>query len=177
MPGEALAFQDNTFTHSITNIGILVFADGAKGAREIYRTLKLGGTAIVTSWEFLGVGPPMRQACLKVRLGEKPVELPIEKVWFQPAHLEKTMREAGFGDGVELKSAEFGIKAESLPLLFEAFRPEMRKTLVGWAEEELEELNREFLKMAEEAAVLVDGTDGEKVLGVKMKTIIAVCRK
>ncbi|KAJ4168552.1 hypothetical protein NW754_010470 [Fusarium falciforme] len=32
MPGEKLEFQDETFTHSITNLGILFFTDGDAGA-------------------------------------------------------------------------------------------------------------------------------------------------
>src|SRR5690606_8037008 len=50
MPGEELDFPDGTFSHSVTNLGILFFADGDAGAREIYRTLKPGGVAVVTSW-------------------------------------------------------------------------------------------------------------------------------
>lgn len=54
MPGEKLGFADTMFTHSITNLGILFFSDGRVGVREIYRTLKPGGTAVVTTWGELG---------------------------------------------------------------------------------------------------------------------------
>lgn len=53
MPGEDLRFPDNHFTHSFTNQGIVFFKDGEKGAKEIYRTLKHGGTAIVTTWKYI----------------------------------------------------------------------------------------------------------------------------
>ena len=53
MPGEILEFPDKHFTHSFTNLGILFFKSPAAGAEEIWRTLKPGGIAIVTSWSRL----------------------------------------------------------------------------------------------------------------------------
>jgi ubiquinone/menaquinone biosynthesis C-methylase UbiE len=44
---ESLSFPDNYFTHSINNIGIFfTTSTGLDGAKEIYRTLQPGGTAV-----------------------------------------------------------------------------------------------------------------------------------
>src|SRR5579871_320693 len=51
MDSESLNFKDNTFTHSITNFGLFIFPNPDKGAREIFRTLKPDGTAVVTTWK------------------------------------------------------------------------------------------------------------------------------
>lgn len=183
MPGEELGFPDGTFTHSVTNIGILVFQDGEKGAREIYRTLKASSdhnssVAVVTSWQFLGFAGAMREACLKVRPGEEPFSLPIDKAWFDLAHLEKIMRDAGFGDDVEMSSAEFAMGVDSLPLLFGAFEPEMRKALVGWSDEEFARYKEEFVRMGEETATVMKGVADEiEKKALPMRASIAVCRK
>ncbi|KAM7187300.1 S-adenosyl-L-methionine-dependent methyltransferase [Naviculisporaceae sp. PSN 640] len=181
MPGENLDFPDETFTHSITNIAILVFEDGPKGAREIYRTLKatsdLSSMAVVTSWTFLGFGQPMREACLAVRPGEEPFSLPIDKVWFDPAHLEKVMKEAGFGENVEVHIEEFAMGVANLHLLFEAFRPEMKKALVGWTEDEFDKYKSEFVRIATKSATLMKGGDGNEKLAVPMRASVAICRK
>jgi ubiquinone/menaquinone biosynthesis C-methylase UbiE len=43
--------KDEMFTHSITCMGVFAFPDPVKGVREIYRTLQVGGTAVVTTWK------------------------------------------------------------------------------------------------------------------------------
>ncbi|KAK4221124.1 S-adenosyl-L-methionine-dependent methyltransferase [Podospora fimiseda] len=174
MPGEQLSFPDETFTHSITNIGILVFQDGQKGAKEIYRTLKKGeGRAIITSWSHIGFAKPLAEASLAVRPEEgTPFRLPIDPVWLDPQYLEVTMREAGFGDEVKVEQVTFGIGVESSPLFFEAFRPEMIKFLEDWKEEHFERIKEEFVKRAEGSAVDLEGN-----LAVRMCASVAICQK
>lgn len=48
--GQALPFADNTYHHSFSLFGLMFFPDRVKGFSEMYRTLKKGGTAIVSSW-------------------------------------------------------------------------------------------------------------------------------
>lgn len=48
--GQALPFQDNSYHQSFSLFGLMFFPDRAKGFSEMYRTLKKGGTAIVSSW-------------------------------------------------------------------------------------------------------------------------------
>ncbi|KAK4166827.1 S-adenosyl-L-methionine-dependent methyltransferase [Cladorrhinum sp. PSN259] len=179
MPGEALDFPDETFTHSITNIGILVFKDGKKDAREIYRTLKRdGGVAVVTSWSRKGFAKPLAEASLAVRPeeeGGKPFRLPIDHVWFDPGYLNSTMREAGF-DKVEMKEITFGFGVRNLPLLLEAFRPEIKKALQGWGEDEFERMKELFITKGEEVAEVIEG-DLHGELALKMTASIAICRK
>jgi ubiquinone/menaquinone biosynthesis C-methylase UbiE len=51
-PAQNLPFDDNMFTHSITNYVILRLSDeeGSEACKEIYRTLKKGGSAAVSAW-------------------------------------------------------------------------------------------------------------------------------
>ena len=57
MSGQDLRFRDATFDASVTNFGIFFFPDPAQGMKEIYRTLKDGGVAVVTCWKELGFMP------------------------------------------------------------------------------------------------------------------------
>ncbi|KAH6910467.1 hypothetical protein BKA70DRAFT_1424132 [Coprinopsis sp. MPI-PUGE-AT-0042] len=48
---EALSFSDDYFDLSAMNLGIFFTSNaGLDGAKEIYRTLKPGGTAVVNCW-------------------------------------------------------------------------------------------------------------------------------
>ena len=56
MNSQELDFPDAYFTHSITNFSIFNFQDALAGVREIHRTLKPSGQAVITTWERFGIG-------------------------------------------------------------------------------------------------------------------------
>jgi SAM-dependent methyltransferase len=92
---ESLSFPDNTFTHSITNIAIFFTSSaGLDGAREIYRTLKPGGTAVVNCWAHVTWLFPVRAVHEVIRLG-KPFPTPVV-AWHDGQHIQTVMKEAGF---------------------------------------------------------------------------------
>jgi len=54
MDSTSLSFSDDTFTHSIGNALLFVLPnDGIDALKEMYRTLKPGGIAIVNSWAYI----------------------------------------------------------------------------------------------------------------------------
>lgn len=92
---EALDFKDNTFTHSITNIAIFFTSSaGLDGAKEIYRTLQLGGTAVVNCWAHVTWLLPVKAVHDTIRPG-KPFPTPVV-AWHDGKHIQNVMREAGF---------------------------------------------------------------------------------
>ncbi|KAF9700613.1 hypothetical protein EKO04_001884 [Ascochyta lentis] len=92
---EALTFKDNTFTHSITNIAIFfTSAAGVDGAKEIYRTLKPGGVAVVNCWAHVTWLMPVKTVHELVRPG-KPFPTPVV-AWHDGQHIQQVMKEAGF---------------------------------------------------------------------------------
>jgi len=92
---EALDFPDGTFTHSFTNIAIF-FTSGAglDGAKEVYRTLQPGGTAVVNCWAHVTWLLPVRAVHEHIRPG-KPFPTPVV-AWHDGKHIQKVMRDAGF---------------------------------------------------------------------------------
>lgn len=92
---EALSFSDATFTHSFTNIAIFfTLGAGLDGAREIYRTLQPGGTAVVNCWAHVTWLLPVRAVHEHIRPG-KPFPTPVV-AWHDGRHIRKVMRDAGF---------------------------------------------------------------------------------
>jgi ubiquinone/menaquinone biosynthesis C-methylase UbiE len=94
---NALSFPDETFTHSITNIGIFFTGSaGLDGAKEIYRTLKPGGIAVVNCWQSVTWLHPI-VAVHNVLRPEKPFPAPTIN-WSDGVQIQKIMKEAGFSE-------------------------------------------------------------------------------
>ncbi|KAL6709071.1 hypothetical protein ACN47E_001887 [Coniothyrium glycines] len=92
---EKLSFPENSFTHSITNIGIF-FTTGAglDGAREVYRTPKPGGIAVVNCWEALAWLTPFKQTHQILR---PDIPYPTPRIlWNDGTQLQRVMSGAGF---------------------------------------------------------------------------------
>ncbi|GKT56668.1 methyltransferase type 11 [Colletotrichum tofieldiae] len=176
MPGESLDFQDATFNHSITSLGLMFFTDAVKGATEIFRTLKVGGTAIVTGWEELGYIPIIRRLQQEIRPSDEPFNLPVSPQWFDPVHTEKILRAGGFED-IEMRSELVHWAAETdeevASLIVQMFGPFVFK---DW--------NQAEKKRAEELlpGIVSQWTGhierhGKRYVGFKMKATVALCRK
>ncbi|QUC16370.1 uncharacterized protein UV8b_00611 [Ustilaginoidea virens] len=178
MPAEKLDFPDATFTHSITNLGILFFADAPAAAKEIYRTLKPGGVAVVTSWSDMGYVKGVIQPAQKAaRPDDKPFNLPIPPEWFSADHVKAVLEDGGFAQ-VQLvrKPAHFGAPAlpELRDMLLEAFIHLWSRT---WSEDEQVKFKEAVLEHLAKVTVPYTTPSGEPGVGVPMEAIIAVCRK
>ena len=97
MDGVSLHYDDELFDASITNFGIFFFADPIMGAREIYRTLKPGGKAVVTCWKEVPFLPILHAVQAIVKPGSIPIALPILDKWTKKETMETTLKEGGFG--------------------------------------------------------------------------------
>jgi ubiquinone/menaquinone biosynthesis C-methylase UbiE len=49
--GQALPFDDETFDAAFSMFGLIFFPDRALGFSEMHRTLKLGGAAVISTWQ------------------------------------------------------------------------------------------------------------------------------
>ncbi|PQE33077.1 Methyltransferase type 11 protein [Rutstroemia sp. NJR-2017a WRK4] len=98
MNGMDLQYPDEKFDISITNFGIFFFPDPNKGAREIYRTLKHGGRAVVTSWKKMDFIPILHMVQAIIKPGSKPSAPPGMVQWTLKETLESNLRDGGFED-------------------------------------------------------------------------------
>lgn len=172
VPGEELSFPDNTFTHSVTNQGILFFADGPKGAAHIFRTLKPGAVAAVSSWERLGYVPYLQDAWHAVRPDLPAFSLPIQSQWFQRDYLEQVMRGAGFKE-VEIVAVPVFLDTDNLG----SFLDSLKNHFPGWTEDQLGRLRELFIEKGQAAGEPFKRHDSTEGLGLPMDAIVAVCRK
>ncbi|OBS26283.1 hypothetical protein FPOA_00223 [Fusarium poae] len=95
MGGEELSFSDNTFTHSITSLGIMYFTDPDKGACEIARTLHPDGVAVVTGWMMMGHIKIIREVQAQIRPDDTPFKPPVSDIWLDPEHTKAVLSDAG----------------------------------------------------------------------------------
>lgn len=105
MDGQNLTFADNRFDRAFSMFGLIFFPDRIQGFRELFRVLKPGGVAAVSSWAPFEKSPLMQllYGALKAASPENPENknpLGLE----DPARFQKEMQEAGFSD---VKITEF----------------------------------------------------------------------
>jgi ubiquinone/menaquinone biosynthesis C-methylase UbiE len=176
MAGEELSFPDDTFTHSITNLGLMYFTDADKGAREISRTLHPDGVAVVTGWTMMEHIKIIQEVQAQIHPNDTPFKPPVPDIWLDPEHTKAVLSGAGLdvhtstvvdvhlggetADGVaDLLTHGFGSRA------FES-----------WGEEEKEKGAAVMKKIVRERAVPFIRPSGSGV-GIKVTGTIFVARK
>lgn len=183
MPGEELKLPDEHFTHSFTNQGILFFQDANKGASEIYRTLKTGGTAVVTSWATLGHVQLVQEAQRAYKPDATVMRFPIAEEWYQAAHLKKILESAGFED-VEVHEKTVWFAKKSVAELGALLYAMWNNFPNGFSEDEKAEFKKVLEKSVETSAaevrrLIVGDLEGtmEDLVGVPSVALVAVAKK
>jgi ubiquinone/menaquinone biosynthesis C-methylase UbiE len=178
MPGEKLDFPDDTFTHSITNFGMLFYKSAADGARELYRTLKPGGVAVVTSWSYIGYLEAIQATQQDARPQDEPFKLPASEEWFDPSHVEHVMKADGGFQHVEILTckAHFGAatKDELVDIMIAFLRNILWSSLPEDGQEAFKEAVKRHFPPRAVPFTMIDGRPG---FGYPLEAIVAVCRK
>lgn len=173
---QSLTFADNSFDASITNFGIFFFPDPVAGAKQIYRTLKPGGTAVVTLWKTFGFKPILWEIQDQLKPANPLTELPLMEPWCDSALLEKTLKEGGFKhvDFTVVKEGLWGKDKEDFKLVLLENLGAM--TARNWTEEERAKLPAKISQVIDEQQDRFCVTDGAK-LGCMMEAWVAVATK
>jgi len=97
---QQLPYEDDSFDAAFSLFGLMFFPDRSKGFAEIYRTLKPGGRAAVTSWAPVDMSPAMQVMFGAVRAMKPEIPEPQRAIdtLENPELFEQEMREAGFKD-------------------------------------------------------------------------------
>ncbi|CEI67274.1 hypothetical protein FVEN_g5819 [Fusarium venenatum] len=98
---------DDYFTHNILNFSVFTLAEPLKGLKEMHRTLKLDGLAVISCWRRFAAGQLIHAAQAIVRPDLPPLKMPHPE-FLEPGVLEKTTAEAGF-DSAKFKLLEKSI--------------------------------------------------------------------
>ncbi len=178
MPGEKLAFADGTFSHSVTNMGILFYTDAEAGAREIYRTLKPGGVAVVTTWARLGyVHDIVNPAQQRARPDAELVRMPIEPRWFDPAQVEECLRGDGGFTKVKVELREVHYVAPTSDVLSDQLLELFGGVFRAWPDDEKAIFRHAVRELTGKVAVPCTQLDGSSGFGVPLTAILAICEK
>lgn len=96
MSAQDNTFADDTFTQSITSFAFHCLGDHDEAARQVYRTMKLGGLATATIWIFMAQveAPEHAHWRTRGRDGPMPPLLPLEN--FKEADLRQALQVGGF---------------------------------------------------------------------------------
>ncbi|KAJ9618776.1 hypothetical protein H2203_008981 [Taxawa tesnikishii (nom. ined.)] len=164
------AFPDGTFTHSVTNFGLFAFPDAVKGVSEIYRVLKPGGVAVVTTWKRARNLEVAQQAQQAIR-PDLPTFRPVGDEWLTDSHLLNVLRDGGFErEGIAISSKEVRGQFPSLEALIAVFEgPFWQPAKKGWRAEDLAKWEGDLKK------AMTEEEKREASLG--MTAWIAVARK
>lgn len=176
MPGEELAFPDDTFSHSITNLGLMFFSDAEKGARQLARTLHPEGVAVVTGWAFLGHVKAMQAVQAQLRPDEAPFDMPIPKIWFDLEHTTSVLKGAGFSD-VQASEHDVHLGGETAEATADLLMKSMGvMVFAAWSEEERAKAAEVLKEIVRAQGVPFIRSEGSG-FGVKMRATVFVARK
>lgn len=181
MDACALGFEEGTFDISVTNFGIALFPDALKGACEVFRTLKAGGTAVVTTFKCVGWLPLLHEVQKAVRPpGSELFSMGGMAEWERKEKMVGFLVEGGFEfGGIMVEEGESVMWADGgaegmVGMMDENFEP-MTK---DWEESEKKEVPNALLKILKEQKerFLVDEAGGR--VGLKGFTAwIAMAKK
>jgi ubiquinone/menaquinone biosynthesis C-methylase UbiE len=183
MNSQDLQFPSDHFTHSITSLGVMFFMDPAKGTGEIYRTLKPGGTAIVTSWATLGHVTAVQEAQKVFQPGAPLMQFPIPPQWYQASYLEKLLRDAGFSE-VRVHEATVHFAVETLDKMCVMLLAMYAQFCPAYKESESVEFVKHLRVVVEKVAVKIErvvagetADTTEQLFGIPLNALVAVAKK
>jgi ubiquinone/menaquinone biosynthesis C-methylase UbiE len=175
MAGEELSFPDDTFTHSITNLGLMFFTDADKGAREIARTLHPDGVAVVTGWATRGPFKIIQEVQAEVRPDDTPSKMPVADIWLDPEHTKAVLSGAGL-DVHASTAVDVHMGAETADGVADLLTRFGSKAFASWSEEEKEKVAAVMKKIVQERAVPFTRPSGSGI-GIKVTGTIFVVRR
>ncbi|KAL6237716.1 hypothetical protein BDW75DRAFT_248722 [Aspergillus navahoensis] len=123
MDAEELTFSDHLFTHSYTNMGFPFFSNGEKAAGHVYRTLRPGGTAFISTWKTLGYLRPLHKAQRAVRPAAELWDPPMPKEWYTKEKLVQVLESAGFEtERIQVQTRSVRYRGENLEDLLDIMK-------------------------------------------------------
>ncbi|KIW18367.1 hypothetical protein PV08_02655 [Exophiala spinifera] len=148
MDSQALTFLDDFFDLSITNFGIFFLPEPQKGADHIYRTLKPGGVAVVTSWKARPLMDTIKAAQRLICPGTKPFGAPWEREWSKEETLRNVLENAGFkGENIQIVEKRTDAVYEPFMRDVHMVAKAYTSMIEEWREEDKEKLGPEMLKI------------------------------
>ena len=150
---QTLPYADNTFDTAFSLFGLMFFPNRKLGFDEIYRTLKPGGNAVITSWAPVDQSPAMMTMFGALRAINPDLPQPQRSVTTleDPDVFRQEMQDAGFRN-IEIRLVTKPFPVTTIPEFWESMVKgsapiQMMKKSMGeamWCEKEI--LALDYLK-------------------------------
>ncbi|KAI1410394.1 S-adenosyl-L-methionine-dependent methyltransferase [Hypoxylon sp. FL1857] len=116
MDSNSLKYDDATFTHVIGNALLFVLPhDGIDAVKEMYRTLKPGGKAILNSWAYVPNMPPLEAAARATRPEGTPLPRSGLDKWSKADFLQSVVEQGGFSkDKITIHQGDVSVTTSEL---------------------------------------------------------------
>jgi len=135
MDGQALQFDDATFDAALSVLGIILFADVARGLAEMRRVVCRGGPVSVVTWtqpQNYELAAELRAAIQSIWPEQPPAALPAQLRYREESDFRALFKAAGLGEPV-ITTATARLEAPSARWLSEriGFAPGMAAMMAG----------------------------------------------
>ncbi|PNP57520.1 hypothetical protein THARTR1_02518 [Trichoderma harzianum] len=167
MDSDNLKFPDETFTHSIGNALIFVGPrnNGLDATKEMYRTLKPGGTLILNCFAYVPVLEPIREASRVTRTGAILPAWTSFEDWTDPSVIANVVEAGGFKkESIKVEQREMFVNIGNFDRHTELVWSMRGMPSTGWSREDEErwdealEIVRREMRKTEGFKTLDDGT-------------------
>jgi len=180
--GMKMTLPDASFTHVLTNFGIMLMSDGTAALKESFRVLKSGGVIGTTTWAEMGWLPDVRAAFTSA---PDPLPFPSDdgfrvamgdgRHWHLPSFVEEELSTVGFVD-VKTELVPSSSTVENLPMWVGGFALVIGSFVrKAWTQEQWERYEPKILPALLQYYKAKYGE--EKPFEVKMVAIAAAARK
>ena len=177
MDAQSLEFEANQFTHLSCMFGIMFFADRSKAFSEMFRVLRIGGMAVISSWHHTDLADFTLVFADYLRNGGRAAyELkPFVSVCSVAEEFKQELLSAGFSSAeihMEEKIITFGTTETAGLFRFLSTNPVIQPLLGGAAVTQWEEFLRE-----NEEVQRMKWVDAAGNISFRVVSNIAVARK
>ncbi|ESU09526.1 hypothetical protein FGSG_03671 [Fusarium graminearum PH-1] len=93
---QDLDFSTNHFSHSFNNFAFHSMDVARHGLKEVHRTLKPGGMAMVSTWNEMPHTDALKHANRRTRGENAPLPMLLQDMSFEEEHMRKALQDAGF---------------------------------------------------------------------------------
>ena len=138
MDAQDLKYPDDMFTHVFMNLGIFALPEPLKGTKQIFRVLKSGGIALVTTLRGTGWLPPFQKAQKRIRPDVPEFQGMLPPDWAKSEKIRTLLEQGGFEPkNVEVREAGTTMDMGRFSMNQKPIIKMAREFIVkGWTDEE-----------------------------------------
>lgn len=177
MSAQELIYPENNFEYSFTSFAFHCLGDHDTAAKQVYRTLKPGGTALASIWVYMPHVDALQHAHWRTRGKEDPMPVLLPLEGFQEPDLRKSLQAGGF-ENIDCYTKDCYLKIPDLKRWAQLAWSYLGTLPTGWSqndEDKWDEVIADIVEQLESGEGITKNKKGETVL--KMIACIAVAKK